>query len=419
MQSLHRSLSFSQGLGILVSALLGTGVFIVPELTVKQSGANALWGWGLLVFAIIPIAFAFARLGKRYPHAGGASHYVHSAFGATQGRIVGWVLLALVPVGLPAAMEMAGWFLTSLVALTPAELLVVKLALVAGMLWVNLRGVKLSGSLQTTIAFSVGGIVVLLSVLAWFDVIPPIPAEPTSFNWGQIGAAAGLAFWSFIGIETLAHLSTEFKNPERDFPLCLIIGVALVGLVYWMGSWVTLHYALGADYSGPAMVYLFDALIGGHGKLLIGLFGFLSCVATMNIYLAGSSRMLWSLGKDGATYPALGKVNRHGAPANAVFAMSIASVASLLVFSVLQVPLEELIRMANGMIVLVYLLTMLSAVRLFQGKDRVLPGLGVLVCLYLAYTLMSSLWCIAVVYTGIFIVLKLRKPKQTLMGAQA
>ncbi len=40
-------------------------------------------------------------------------------------------------------------------------------------------------------------------------------------------------FWCFVGLEAFAHLASEFKNPERDFPRALMIGLLLAGLVYW------------------------------------------------------------------------------------------------------------------------------------------------------------------------------------------
>lgn len=55
-------------------------------------------------------------------------------------------------------------------------------------------------------------------------------------------AALSVMFWCFVGLEAFAHLASEFKNPERDFPRALMIGLLLAGLVYWGCTVVVLHF---------------------------------------------------------------------------------------------------------------------------------------------------------------------------------
>lgn len=415
MATLRKALGFSQGLGLLVSALLGTGVFIVPELTVRQAGASALWGWAVLVLAILPVAFAFAQLGRRFPHAGGASYYVERAFGQRQGRIVGWILIALMSVGLPAAMEMALWFLQSLVRLDAAGVLVTKLGLLAVMVAINVRGIRVSGALQGLIAWGVAAVVLGLAAWAWLAHGSGRTHAGSTPDFGLIGATAALAFWSFIGIETLAHLSAEFRRPERDFPLALLVGVLSAGLVYGLGSWAILHHVELADASVPAMVLLFDRLVGGQGAAFIGVFGFLSCFATMNIYLASVARMLWSLANDGAVSVRLAELNRVGVPARAVLAVSLGSLLSVVLTTALDLSLKQLILMANGMIVLVYLLTLGAAIRLLPRRTWPLSMLGGAVCLWLAWSVGWAMLYALAVYVVLAILMRhadLRAPRE-------
>ena len=44
-------------------------------------------------------------------------------------------------------------------------------------------------------------------------------------------------FWCFVGIEAFTHLGEEFKRPERDFPLALLLGVTIRGLTYESERW--------------------------------------------------------------------------------------------------------------------------------------------------------------------------------------
>ena len=92
-----------QGAGLVATTLLGTGVFILPQLTIEIAGAGALITWMVLTLAIIPVTLIFARLAGENPHVGGPAHFVELSFGPTAGRAVGLMFLLAVPLGAPAA----------------------------------------------------------------------------------------------------------------------------------------------------------------------------------------------------------------------------------------------------------------------------------------------------------------------------
>ena len=104
MTELKQTIGFWQGIGLLVTTLLGTGVFILPEVTVKLANSSAIYAWVLLALAILPIAFVFAELGKHDPHAAGISYYVEKALGVMM--IVFALLIATGTVN-----ELANWMI--------------------------------------------------------------------------------------------------------------------------------------------------------------------------------------------------------------------------------------------------------------------------------------------------------------------
>lgn len=73
MAHLKQHIGLWQGTGLLVSTLLGSGVFIVPAMTASLAGSWSLLAWVLMGILILPIVFTFASLGKRYPDAGGTA----------------------------------------------------------------------------------------------------------------------------------------------------------------------------------------------------------------------------------------------------------------------------------------------------------------------------------------------------------
>ena len=116
MPRLKKELGLWQGIGLLATSLLGTGIFVVPATSAALAGPASVWIWLLLIALVLPIAFTFARLGRRYPHAGGAPHLIGLAFGPGAERFSAFLFLAVLPVGLPAALNIAAGFWHALFA---------------------------------------------------------------------------------------------------------------------------------------------------------------------------------------------------------------------------------------------------------------------------------------------------------------
>lgn len=88
MNELKKELGLVQGVILLTTSLLGTGVFALPELAALAAGDISLWAWPLLIILIFPIAIVFAVLGRHFPHAGGVAHFVGMAFGPRLQRVI-------------------------------------------------------------------------------------------------------------------------------------------------------------------------------------------------------------------------------------------------------------------------------------------------------------------------------------------
>ncbi|MDE1465286.1 L-methionine/branched-chain amino acid transporter [Spartinivicinus poritis] len=385
MNQLNNTITLPQGIGLLVTTMMGTGVFVLPQLTVQEAGFSALLAWLLLILAMLPVTWVFAELGKRFPHAGGPSHIVSKAFGETQGKIIGLLFLLLVPVGAPAAIEITIQFVHVLVPLSGVQTLIVELAFIAGLLLLNWQGVQASGRIQTVLTLTMLVVVLAIS-LKQFSGHTISPQTSVDFNqWPLIASAAGLAFWSFMGIETMSHLSAEFKNPKRDFGRALLLGVTVVGLIYLICTWIILQATPGSN--ALAMVDVFDQQFGQGGRWVIGILGVFSGAATVNVYTASTARLAFSLSEQGALPIYLSRLNQHGVPSNGLITTSILVALVLVLAQVIQIPFEALVRWTNGVFVLIYLFTMVAAYKLLQGKFKIIAIFGSVVCLLLGVSL--------------------------------
>ncbi|NOH52007.1 L-methionine/branched-chain amino acid transporter [Vibrio coralliilyticus] len=418
MSQLKQEITLLSGVGQLSTTLLGTGLFMVPAIAAGIAGSLSLWAWLILFIAICPIALTFAQLGKRYPNAGGTAHFVRQAFDKRLEKSVAWLFVSVIPVGVPAAVALAAGFLQQLLPEALNSSIFAQLLTVFLLIAVNLAGTKSSGRLQTLIALS---IFALVAAFWWKGDIGAqdltMPALSSESTW-SIGAALAVMFWCFVGIEAFAHMGEEFKNPQRDFPIAIIVGCFVAGAAYWACSVVILKFGAygSSEFDSTSIPWLSEMLFGEQFKLLISALGFAACFASVNLYTQSLSRMVWAQAREYKPQSALARVSIRGVPANATLAVGVVLVLSCLVGEISGLDLEFFLKLANGIFVLVYLLAMLSAYKLLTGISKWLAGVSLLICTGVFVCLgWSMLYAVAV-----FVLLSLPWGKrQTLDQSQA
>jgi amino acid efflux transporter len=387
MSRLHRQLGISQGVGLLATSLLGTGVFVIPAIAASISGRESLLAWLLLIVFVLPIAFTFAALGKHFPHAGGAAHFAGRAFGPMAERLTAFLFISVMPVGLPAALLMACGFWQSVLPISHTEALGVQFATLATILLLGLNGAKLSGNIQIVIAITITSLVALLwwkSGVGHADTVLPSQVDAPSLI-----PALTVMFWCFVGIEAFAHMGEEFRNPERDFPIAVLLGVLVAGVVYWATSVVVLKlHAFGDQQANTqSLPYLVAVLFGPKAKWIAALVGYMACFASINIYLQGFARLLWSMADEGMLPKPLAQLSARKVPANALYLVVGSCALCCLLFWWLELPLDDLLRYANGNFIGVYLLSMIAGVVLLKGVARILAVISSVLCLALLIAL--------------------------------
>ncbi len=419
MSRLNKELGLLQGVGLLSTSLLGTGVFVIPALAATAAGEISLWAWLLLIVLILPMAFTFAQLGRHYPHAGGAPHLIGRAFGAPMERTSAWLFLAVIPVGLPAALNIASGFWHALFALSDLAILAIQLATLGIILLLGQRPARTSGSVQIVIALAIVATIALI----WFKGDLPHAEQPLlpplAGNWQLLPVALGVMFWCFVGIEAFTHLGEEFRNPQRDFPLALVLGVLLAGLVYWACSVAVLSFHAYGDARTDAasLPLMLDVLLGDQARWLSASIGYLACFASMNVYIQGFSRLIWSLADEGKLPRALAVRNANGVPARALLLVVLSCALSATLIWALALPLDQLIRYANGNFIVIYLLSMAAGWLLLRGLWRWLAGLSTLLCLGLLLTLgLDALYAICLL-AGLLLIDRLQLSRRAALSA--
>jgi len=377
-----------QGAGLMATTLLGTGVFILPQMTIAIAGQGAFVAWLLLTLAIIPITLVFGRLAATFPHAAGPAYFVEQAFGPIAGRTIGLIFLLVVPLGASAAILLTFQFVEPLVTLSPLAKLACELAVLAGLFVVNYRGIKTSATLQFVLTLTIVAVIILLFGASAIqpELVNSDPlvqaADPAKFS--LIMSAASIAFWSFLGVEAMTHLASDFRKPKQDLLPAMMIGTLLVGLVYLACTWLLLAIPSVTEL---AMIGVFDRLLGGYGAQVIGILGIAAGLGAVNVYAASVSRLVWSFSNDGVLPRYFSKLNQHDEPARALGTVLLVMAIILSVTYLSGQDLEVLIAWCNGVFVVIYLATMLAAFKLLSYKNRPLIICGSVFCVALIWSL--------------------------------
>ena len=400
MAELKQELGLAQGIGLLSTSLLGTGVFAVPALGALVAGNNSLWAWPALIVLVFPVAIVFALLGRHFPSAGGVAHFVEMAFGPRLARVTGWLFLSVIPVGLPAALHIASGFAQALFGWHGWQLLMAEVATLSIIWWLGSRGASSSANIQTLVAIMI--VALLAAIWIYGDIAVseiPFPAL-AEINHSQLFAALSVMFWCFVGLEAFAHMASEFRHPERDFPRALIIGLLLAGVVYWACTVLVLHFhAYGAANTAAASLpTIVVQLFGVKALWVASVIGFLACFASTNIYIQSFARLVWSQAQyKPSSY--LARLSPNRVPRNALNVVIGSCMVSTLASYWLNINLDALIIYANGIFIMIYLLCMLAGCKLLTGRFRALSVIGVALCvMLLAMVGWKSLYAIVMLF---------------------
>jgi len=404
-------ISVLQGVGMLVSALLGSGVFIIPAIAAQVSGTWSLLAWAIMGILIIPIVFTFAQLGKRYPHAGGTAYFVQLAFGERSARLVSWLFIWVVALGAPVIAMTAANFLQN--ALIQANLLslhtesrfVIAVMILLLVFMINFLGLKTAAMIQSLLS------VVVVSTLLYSAVDTQLTHTFTlpmsAFKFTDVALAATFILWCFLGIEAITHIADDFENPERDFPLTIFIGISIALVVYGLISVSLLQMGFYGDEQKNlnSVVDLVAASLGSKGYLLINLVGFCTCFISVSLYFVGFSRLLQSMATQQQISAYFTRTNQYKV---AYYGLSLATVLCFVMLSIsylTALAIDNLIAYANGLFILIYLAASIAGVKLLTGKGQWLAVMASITCFILFLALgkeMLFALCLVLVLAGYY-----------------
>jgi basic amino acid/polyamine antiporter, APA family len=355
--SLERHLGPLDAAAIVISNVIGVGIFITPGFvaTLVPHRAAILGVWvvgGALAFAG---ALAYAELAARQPEAGGEYVYLREAFGSLAAFLTGWtsfvagfsgaiaaggvgiaVYLDRLVHGAGSATPIAVWHVGPL-AVTFSIRAFVAIAIILALAFVQMRGVGVGRVVQNSLT------TLKVTALIAFVVIGFIVAggsgEMAYSASAPVRLSAGLlalvpVMFSYTGWNAAVYVAEEIRQPVKNVPLALMIGTGVTVALYLALNALYLRVVPQEQFSGAMAVgeVAAERLFGSAAGLLFAVVAVVIILSSLSAMTTAGPRVYFAMARDGVFVPAAARVHpRYHTPAVAIVAQAFWS--SLLVLS--------------------------------------------------------------------------------------
>lgn len=402
--SAHLGLPGATALAITV--VVGSGALVLPGIAYRQAGADAAFAWIVAAAVTIPLLVVFARLGARYPGAGGVAGFAHAGFGRTAAAAVEVLMLGTFSLGIPAIALTGGNYVVRALDLSissgPAAAV-----LVLGAGAVVAIGVRLSGRLQTALALMLTIGLLCAALLALRNPVTPVSVHvPTDTSQlFTVAATVGTVFFAFTGWEVISFTTEEYRNPQRDFPRVLVLSFVIVTAMYILLA-IGLQAQLPATDPGLAGAPVGDMVeqaAGSGAAQATRLLGIVAIAANLVGAFWGASRLVMASARAGLLPRPLALV--HSGSSSPRRAVAVCVSVCLVVIGLQTAGLFSLgtmLSLAGRNFFVIYLFCALAYARLYTGWAR---AFGIVVAVVLAtvtlgFGLASWIYLLALLTAG-------------------
>ena len=309
--ALRRALGRWDLTAIGVNQVIGAAIFILPAQVAQLVGS-----WAPLMFlgvglASLFVALCFAEVGSRFDSTGGPIGPARAAFGRFVGFEVGWMLWfsrvssgASVINGLALAL---GYYWPVLSTGAPRALVI--LAVLGGLTWANLRGIKQTSWLVNF--FTIGKLlplIVFALVGVWFaDWSRVVPSGPAPLT--ELGQAALLLIFAYGGYEVTGIPAGEASNPKKDVPFAFVAVILIVSAVMTLTAAVATGLLPDVGATTTPIADASALVMGAFGGLLVSLGSVISTTGNNMGQLLSGSRTVYALAENGDLPPVFARVH--------------------------------------------------------------------------------------------------------------
>ena len=335
-ESLPRVLGPFDAVAVVVGGIIGAGIFLKPGVVARELDHFGLIISVWIVVGLVTLcgALALAELAAMLPHAGGPYVYLREAYGRLPAFLWGWTELWIIRAGSVGALATATViYLDKIVPMSRQWQECLAIGIVVFLSVVNVLGTRWGAAVQNLTAVAKVGFLAFIIVLP-FAVLPDRPEEatttwPSAFSpavWRGFGLAMIAVMWPYDGWINIAPVAEEIREPQRNVPLGLTLGMMIVIVTYVLAN-VAYHSVLSVREIATSAAVAHDmctALLGEGAGKIVSLGVLCSTFGAANSNLLTGPRIYFAMARDGLLPASIRRVHgRWQTPANAIWLQGI------------------------------------------------------------------------------------------------
>jgi APA family basic amino acid/polyamine antiporter len=357
---LLRQLGVGSATALVVSNMIGTGIFTTTGFLAGDLGSVGLVMLIWVVGAICALAgaFCYSELGVNFPSSGGEYVYLTEAYGPTWGFMTGWASFfagfsAPIALAALACSDYAGYFFPALKQASATHLFgsgdwefkiggaqIFASVLVIVFTVLNCLGVRRTANVQNILT-ALKILVIVLFILLGFALgsgsaehfsQPAVRTSSTTL-FSQFALSLFFIYLSYSGWNAATYVAEELRQPARTLPLSLALGTILVAVLFCALNLLFIYAVPLEQMKGVVAV---GSLAASHlfGPAVAGIFSAamaVSLFATVNAMVTIGPRVYFAMAKNGAFFAQAARVDpRWHTPINAIVAQGICAVVMTL-----------------------------------------------------------------------------------------
>ena len=314
---LSRSIGLFQLTLFGVGATIGTGIFVILSDAVPEAGPAVILSFAMAGVVAGLTAICYAELASTVPVSGSSYSYAYATLGEAVAIVVAACLL--LEYGVSAAGVAVGWsqYLNELldnlfgftipdsISQAPEQGGIFNLPAVV-LIWLCtlllLRGASESAKVNAIM------VLIKLAVLALFIVVGLQGWDSDNLSnfapagFGGINAAAGIIFFSYIGLDAVSTAGEEVKNPRRNLPLAIIGALIIVTTIYVAVAVVAVAAQPVGDFEGQeaGLSNILEEVTGSTWPASVLAAGAIVSIFSVTlVVIYGQTRILFAMSRDG------------------------------------------------------------------------------------------------------------------------
>ncbi len=285
---------------LVLNAIIGSGIFNLPGRVFKVAGSWSLLAYLVCAIAVILMILCFAEVSSRFRTTGGPYLYAREAFGPLAAFQMGWLLWLARFTAFAAltngALDYLAYFWPAAVAGTTRTIVIC--LIVAAFTIINIRGVR--GSTLFTDFFTVGKLLALglFVAVGFFFITPANFSFETLPTFSSFSSAVLILVFAFSGFEMAVIPAGEARDPQKNTPFALLVGIGIVAILYMLIQIVSIGTLPGLADSPRPLADAANNILGRAGGSIIAAGALISITGTLNTIVLVGPRLLFAMAEN-------------------------------------------------------------------------------------------------------------------------